>query len=64
MKKNYMTPSMEEIEIVSRTVLLAGSGIESNEGDYDIDYGGVDEGGVIDPDAHVFDDDFDDPYSY
>ena len=45
-KKEYMTPDMEVMEIKTMT-LLAGSGVTST----DIDFGGIDEGGTLDPDA-------------
>jgi len=46
-KKKYMTPNMEVMEIKTMT-LLAGSGVNSDLG---IDYGGIDEGGSLDPAA-------------
>lgn len=46
-KKEYMTPNMEVMEIKTMT-LLAGSGVNSDLG---IDYGGIDEGGSLDPAA-------------
>jgi hypothetical protein len=45
-KKEYMTPDMEVIEIKTMT-LLVGSGVTSDE----IPFGGVDEGGTLDPSA-------------
>ena len=45
-KKEYMTPSMELIDMDALT-LLAGSGVTSD----DIGYGGVDENGELDPSA-------------
>lgn len=45
-KKEYMTPDMEVIEIKTMT-LLTGSGVTST----DIDFGGIDEGGTLDPAA-------------
>ena len=45
-KKEYMTPDMEVMEIKAMT-LLAGSGVTSE----DIDFGGIDEGGTLDPAA-------------
>ena len=45
-KKEYMTPDMEVMEIKTMT-LLAGSGVTSE----DIDFGGIDEGGSLDPAA-------------
>lgn len=47
MKKiEYMAPSMEVVEIKNMQ-LLAGSGVTSNE----IDFGGVDTEGILDPAA-------------
>lgn len=46
-KKEYLTPDLQVIEI-EKMALLAGSGIVS---DLDIGYGGLDEGGSLDPDA-------------
>lgn len=48
MKKNYITPEIEMIEIDLPNSLLAGSPIESEE--YGLGYGGVDEEGEKDPD--------------
>ena len=45
-KKEYMTPTMDVVEIKNMT-LLAGSGVTSDE----IDFGGIDEGGTLDPAA-------------
>ena len=47
--KEYITPSMEVVEIKNMQ-LLAGSGVTSTG----IDYGGVDENGTIDPQAPDF----------
>ena len=44
-KKEYMTPTMDVVEI-EKVTLLAGSGVTSE----DIGYGGIDDGG-LDPDA-------------
>ena len=41
-----MTPTMDVVEI-EKVTLLAGSGVTST----DIDFGGIDEGGTLDPDA-------------
>lgn len=46
-KKEYIAPSIEVVE-VKNMQLLAGSGVTSDSG---IDYGGVDEGGTLDPTA-------------
>lgn len=43
-KKEYMTPSIEVVEIKNMQ-LLAGSGVTSDG----IDYGGIDEEGILDP---------------
>lgn len=45
-KREYMTPTMDVVEI-EKVTLLAGSGVTST----DIDFGGIDEGGTLDPDA-------------
>lgn len=45
-KKEYMTPTMDVVE-TEELMLLAGSGVSSD----DIGYGGVDEGGTLDPAA-------------
>ena len=56
-KKTYTIPDMEVFEIQTMT-LLAGSGVSSDE--FDLDFGGVDEGGALDPAAHELNDfDFD-----
>ncbi len=44
-KKEYIAPSMDVVEIKNMQ-LLAGSGVTSDNG---IDYGGVDDEGIIDP---------------
>jgi hypothetical protein len=41
MKKIYMTPELEEIEIKSNQPLLLGSGVTSDDG---IGWGGTDDG--------------------
>ena len=46
-RKIYMTPDMETIEVKANQLLMA-SGVASNNG---IDFGGVDEGGTLDPAA-------------
>jgi hypothetical protein len=48
-KKEYMTPTMDVVEIEMMT-LLAGSGVASEgTGDEGIGFGGIDEGGTKDP---------------
>lgn len=47
-KKEYIAPTMEQIELRPMQ-LLSGSGVNSS--DYGIEYGGVDVGGTIDPAA-------------
>ncbi len=47
MKKTYMTPMMEVMEVKANHLLMA-SGVNSDLG---IGYGGVDDGGTIDPAA-------------
>jgi hypothetical protein len=46
-KKEYLTPGVQVIE-TGKMALLAGSGIISN---LDTGFGGLDEGGSLDPDA-------------
>jgi len=43
-RKEYMTPTMDVVEI-EKVTLLAGSGVVSDE----IGFGGIDEGGTLDP---------------
>ena len=43
-KREYVTPEVQVVEI-GRTNLLIGSGVKSRN----IDYGGVDEDGTLDP---------------
>lgn len=45
-KKEYMIPTMDVVEI-EKVTLLAGSGVTSDG----IDFGGIDEGGTLDPAA-------------
>jgi hypothetical protein len=45
-KKEYMTPTMDVVEI-EKVTLLAGSGVTSDE----IGFGGIDEEGTLDPAA-------------
>ena len=47
-KKEYMTPTMDVVEI-EKVTLLAGSGVTS--ADPEIGFGGTDDGGSLDPDA-------------
>ena len=47
--KEYITPSVEAVEIEDMQ-LLAGSGVTAD----DIDYGGVDEDGILDPQVPEF----------
>ena len=44
-KKEYIAPSMDVVEIKNMQ-LLAGSGVTSDNG---IDYGGIDDEGILDP---------------
>ena len=46
-KKIYMTPDMETIDLKANQLLMASGGVTSNG----IGYGGVDEGGTLDPAA-------------
>ena len=49
MKRTYIVPTME-IANIGRCTVLAGSGVSGGEGlGEDIDYGGEDEDGTIDP---------------
>ncbi len=50
-KKEYMTPAIEELEC-EMAELLAGSGVSSD----DIGWGGVDEEGTLDPNAPMLPD--------
>lgn len=45
-KKEYMTPTMDVVEI-EKVTLLAGSGVTGDG----IGYGGIDDTGGLDPDA-------------
>lgn len=47
-KKQYMKPLMEVV-LIGKPQLLAGSGVESDDDVYDIDYGGTDTGGTMNP---------------
>ncbi|MDE6721153.1 MAG: hypothetical protein K2J84_03275 [Bacteroidaceae bacterium] len=53
MKKTYMAPKMEQMTIDSELPLCASSGIvgSGNDIDIDIDFGGVDLGGMLTPSA-------------
>lgn len=51
MKKTYMTPNMEVLEMDTMT-LLAGSGVTST--DPEIGFGGIDNEGNLDPSAPEF----------
>ena len=50
-KKEYMTPTMDVVEI-EKVTLLAGSGVTGDG----IGYGGIDDTGGLDPDAPTLDD--------
>ena len=50
MKKKYMTPTVVVVNIDTKNQLLTISA-----GDKGIDYGGVDEGGTLDPAAREMD---------
>ena len=64
MKKTYMSPLCEEIKLNNRYSLLSNSTSIKGMGDLDdVGYGGVDEGGTLDPASREFDEldeDFDD----
>ena len=49
-KKIYMTPDMEVMEMKANQLLMA-SGVTGLNGDNEIPFGGVDEGGTLDPAA-------------
>lgn len=49
-KKEYMTPTMDVVEI-EKVTLLAGSGVTGDG----IGYGGIDDTGGLDPDAPTLD---------
>lgn len=51
-KKMYITPEVQVVE-AENVQLLTGSGVNSDLG---IGYGGVDEGGTLDPSAPEFSD--------
>ena len=56
MKKTYMSPLCEEIKLNSRYTLLSNSTSIKGMGDLDdVGYGGVDEGGTLDPSSREFD---------
>mgnify|MGYP006988994234 CR=1 FL=1 len=48
-KKKYVKPLMEAIETVLPFQLLAGSGMQSVSEDFKIDFGGIDEEGIVIP---------------
>ena len=64
MKKTYMSPLCEEIKLNNRYSLLSNSNSIKGMGDLaDVEYGGVDENGELDPASREFDEfdeDFDD----
>ena len=63
MKKTYMSPLCEEIKLNNRCTLLNGSSIKGMGDLEDVDFGGVDETGTLDPASREFDEfdeDFDD----
>ena len=63
MKKTYISPVSEEILLNYQPNLLAGSLIDVNDEAEIVDDGGgeiIDVGGILDPDAHAFDLDFED----
>mgnify|MGYP006873110839 CR=1 FL=1 len=45
MKKEYISPAVDELECVTEAEMLVGSGVGSS-GDYSIDYGGIDTEGA------------------
>ena len=64
MKKTYMSPQCEEIKLNSSYSLLSNSNSIKGMGDLaDVEYGGIDEDGSLDPASREFDEfdeDFDD----
>ena len=63
MKKTYIVPTAEEILLNYQLNLLTGSLIDVNDEANIVDDGGgdiIDTGGVLDPDSHAFDLDFED----
>ena len=62
MKKTYITPVAEEILLNYQLNLLTGSLLDINDEAEIVDDGGgiIDVGGVLDPDGHEFDFDFED----
>lgn len=63
MKKTYMSPQCEEIKLNNRCTLLNGSGVKGMGDLADVEYGGIDEDGSLDPASREFDEfdeDFDD----
>ena len=55
MKKTYMSPLCEEIKLNNRCTLLNGSSIKGMGDLADVEYGGVDENGTLDPASREFD---------
>ena len=55
MKKTYMSPLCEEIKLNSRCTLLNSSGVGIDNLEGFEGYGGVDEGGTLDPSSREFD---------
>lgn len=53
MKKKYMRPEILYVVETGTFLLsgLSGNGVTGNTPDGQIGYGGVDEGGIVDPDA-------------
>jgi hypothetical protein len=47
MKKNYITPTMQSMEL-QHVQLLTGSGVTSSNG-FDIPFGGIDSDGTLPP---------------
>jgi hypothetical protein len=57
MKKNYMKPAFEVVEIKLTKMICSSRGVTSPRG---ISYGGVDEEGSIDPESRGYNRDWDD----
>ena len=57
MKKTYIQPLIEVVQMGTLNFICASNGVKSNNG---IGYGGVDDGGVLDPASRRSSDEWDD----
>ena len=48
MKETYIAPTIEILKVGTQS-MIALSGVYGGDSDSDIDYGGIDEGGLIEP---------------